>query len=134
MFFFFFPCQKDPDALLDPEEKVPIPREEAAKRACAAFEAVFANGHQVELDHYIVYNARKQPFTSNVSYLRTLLLFGLTRLPCRYRIDFEYGRLLACMGDKDGARSQLDLVLSGKPLEVNAAGRKVRSFTTKIIK
>ena len=63
VFFFFFSCQKDPDALLDPEEKVPIPREEAAKRACAAFEAVFANGHQVELDHYIVYNARKQPFT-----------------------------------------------------------------------
>ena len=41
-------------------------------------------------------------------------------------IDFEYGRLLACMGDKDGARTQLDLVLSGKHLEVNAAGRKVR--------
>ena len=30
------------------------------------------------------------------------------------------------MGDKDGARIQLDLVLSGKHLEVNAAGRKVR--------
>jgi hypothetical protein len=30
------------------------------------------------------------------------------------------------MGDKEGARVQLDLVLSGKPLEVNAAGRKVR--------
>ena len=115
--------QKDPDALLDPDEQVPIPREEAAKRACAAFEAVFANGHQVELDHYIVYNARKQPFTSNVSYLRTFFYSGLPA--CRYRIDFEYGRLLACMGDKDGARTQLDLVLSGKPLEVNAAGRKV---------
>ena len=40
--------------------------------------------------------------------------------------DYEYGRLLACMGDKEGARVQLDLLLSGKPLEVNAAGRKVR--------
>jgi len=30
------------------------------------------------------------------------------------------------MGDKAGARTQLDLVLSGKHLEVNAAGRKVR--------
>jgi len=30
------------------------------------------------------------------------------------------------MGDKDGARTQLDLVHSGKHLEVNAAGRKVR--------
>lgn len=84
-----------PDALVDPDEQVPIPRAEAAKRACAAFEAVFANGHRIELDHYIVYNAH-----------------------------FEYGRLLACMGDKDGARTQLDLVLSGKHLEVNAAGRK----------
>ena len=51
-------------------------------------------------------------------------LFGLNRFT--YLIDFEYGRLLACMGDKDGARTQLDLVLSGKHLEVNAAGRKVR--------
>jgi hypothetical protein len=32
------------------------------------------------------------------------------------------------MGDKEGARTQFDLVLSGKPLEVNAAGRKVRPF------
>ena len=39
-------------------------------------------------------------------------------------VDFEYGRLLACRGDKEGARVQLDLVMSGKPLEVNAAGRK----------
>ena len=31
------------------------------------------------------------------------------------------------MGDKEGARVQLDLLLSGKPLEVNAAGRKVRA-------
>ena len=30
------------------------------------------------------------------------------------------------MGDKEGARVQLDLVMSGKPLEVNSAGRKVR--------
>ncbi|KAF8264918.1 hypothetical protein EI94DRAFT_1590818 [Lactarius quietus] len=85
----------DPDALLDPDEVVSIPRAEAAKRACAAFEAVFANGPKVELDHFIVYYAH-----------------------------YEYGRLLACMGDKDRARTQLDLVLSGKHLEVNAEGRK----------
>ena len=35
---------------------------------------------------------------------------------------FEYERLLACMGDKEGARVRLDLVMSGKPLEVNSAG------------
>ncbi|KAI0270398.1 hypothetical protein BC834DRAFT_511339 [Gloeopeniophorella convolvens] len=85
----------DPDALLDSEEVMEIPQKEVARRASVAFEAVFANGPKIELDHYIVYNAH-----------------------------FEYGRLLACMGDKEGARTQLDLVFSGKHLEVNAAGRK----------
>ena len=28
------------------------------------------------------------------------------------------------MGDKDAAKEQFELVLSGKPLEVNASGRK----------
>ncbi|KAH9976889.1 hypothetical protein BGW80DRAFT_1436138 [Lactifluus volemus] len=85
----------DPDALLDPDEVVPIPQEEAAHRSGAAFRAVFENGPNIELEHHIVYHSH-----------------------------YEYGRLLACMGDKEGARAQFDLVLSGKPLEVNAAGRK----------
>ena len=38
--------------------------------------------------------------------------------------DFEYGRLLACKGDRDRAHFHLELVISGKPLEVNAANRK----------
>jgi tetratricopeptide (TPR) repeat protein len=84
-----------PDALVDPDEAVSIPQAEAAERAGAAFQSVFENGTKIELDHYVVYFAH-----------------------------FEYGRLLACMGDKEGARVQLDLVMSGKPLEVNAAGRK----------
>ncbi|KAG2087614.1 uncharacterized protein F5147DRAFT_748515 [Suillus discolor] len=60
-----------------------------------AFRAVFEHGPDIELDHYIVYYAH-----------------------------FEYGRLLARSGDKDGARTHFNLVLSGKLLEVNAAGRK----------
>jgi hypothetical protein len=36
------------------------------------------------------------------------------------------------MGDKEGARTQFDLVLSGKPLEVNAAGRKVRPLAAAV--
>lgn len=84
-----------PHAIVDPDEVVSIPQVEAAERACAAFQSVFENGTKIELDHYVVYFAH-----------------------------FEYGRLLACMGDKEGARVQLDLLLSGKPLEVNAAGRK----------
>lgn len=85
----------DPDALLDPNEIVGISSEDASSRATAAFESVFANGPKIELDHHIVYYAH-----------------------------FEYGRLLACQGDKEGAHKQLNLVYSGKPLEVNAAGRK----------
>ncbi|KAI9507300.1 hypothetical protein F5148DRAFT_1206084 [Russula earlei] len=84
-----------PDALVDPDEVVSISQADAAQRACAALQAVFDNGPKIQLDHHIVYFAH-----------------------------FEYGRLLACMGDKEGARAQLDLLLSGKPLEVNAAGRK----------
>lgn len=58
------------------------------------------------------------------------------------RSDYELGRLLACKGDKEGARSHLELVMSGmpfgillrgmlfnvrqgKPLEVPPASRKV---------
>ncbi|KAA1467016.1 hypothetical protein DENSPDRAFT_768100 [Dentipellis sp. KUC8613] len=85
----------DPDALLDPDEVVPISQADAAARAMKAFESVFANGTKIELDHQVVYFAH-----------------------------FEYGRLLACMGDTAGARTQLELVYSGKPLEVNAAGKK----------
>ncbi|KAN0103880.1 Protein of unknown function (DUF3808) domain containing protein [Russula decolorans] len=84
-----------PNAIVDPDEVVSIPQAEAAERASAAFQSVFENGTKIELDHYVVYFAH-----------------------------FEYGRLLACMGDKEGARVQLDLLLSGKPLEVSAAGRK----------
>ncbi|TFY76485.1 hypothetical protein EWM64_g7527 [Hericium alpestre] len=86
---------QDPDALLDPAEKVSVSQADAKARATAAFEAVFANGTKIELDHHVVYYAH-----------------------------FEYGRLLACTGDREGARRHLDLVFSGKPLEVNASGRK----------
>jgi hypothetical protein len=49
---------KDPDAVLDPAEVVNLPRDEAAAGAKAAFEAVFANGPKIELDHHLVYHAR----------------------------------------------------------------------------
>lgn len=104
---------------MDPDEVLSIPQAEAAQRACAAFQTVFENGPKIELDHYVVYFAREP--TILISLLRlTELFFDLLF------VDFEYGRLLACMGDKEDARAQLDLVMSGKPLEVNSAGRKVR--------
>lgn len=107
---------------MDPEEAVSIPQAEAAERASAAFQSVFENGTKIELDHYVVYFART---CSQLYFFLHVLGLSLWRA---WVVDFEYGRLLACRGDKEGARVQLDLVMSGKPLEVNAAGRKVRTF------
>lgn len=41
-------------------------------------------------------------------------------------LDYELGRLLACEGKVDEARSHFDLVLSGKYLEVGPSGKKGR--------
>lgn len=90
-----FVAYPDPDAELEPDEKIPFSPEDARTYSERAFRAVFEHGPNIELDHYIVYYAH-----------------------------FEYGRLLARSGDKDGAKTQFDLVMSGKPLEVNAVGRK----------
>ena len=57
--------------------------------------------------------------------LLQLSLFPIHLVILTRPIDYELGRLLACMGDIDGARTQFDLVLSGRHLEVNATGRKV---------
>ncbi|THH26374.1 hypothetical protein EUX98_g7819 [Antrodiella citrinella] len=85
----------EPFAVIDPEETFPLSKADAAAHAVTAFEAVIRYGPSIELDHFLVYYAH-----------------------------FEYGRLLACMGDTEGARSHLDLVVSGKPLEVSQSGRK----------
>ncbi|CCM00537.1 uncharacterized protein FIBRA_02571 [Fibroporia radiculosa] len=78
----------DADAVTDPDEKALIGQAEAERDALLAFEAVFTNGTKVTLDHHLIYYAH-----------------------------YEYGRLLACKGDKEGARKHLELVMSGKPLE-----------------
>ncbi|KAI0820513.1 hypothetical protein BC628DRAFT_1422846 [Trametes gibbosa] len=87
----------DPDAVLDAAEAASVEEGRAAAEAGAraAFEAVFELGPRVVYDHYLVYCAH-----------------------------YELARLLACQGDKASARVQLELVLSGKPLEVNASMRK----------
>ncbi|KAI0713075.1 hypothetical protein C8T65DRAFT_646041 [Cerioporus squamosus] len=92
-----FVAYPDPDAVIDPEEEKAVTegRGEAEKGAKDAFEAVFRDGPRIAYDHYLVYYAH-----------------------------FEYARLLACQGDKDGARMHLELVLSGKPLEVAPGSRK----------
>ncbi|KAL1748304.1 hypothetical protein HDZ31DRAFT_79835 [Schizophyllum fasciatum] len=87
----------DPDAVVDAVATPGSGVADAAEKARTAFENVFSYGPQVELDHHLVYHAH-----------------------------YELGRLLACTGDTAGARRQFELVLSGKHLEVNAAGRKGR--------
>ncbi|KAG9310772.1 hypothetical protein JVU11DRAFT_8621 [Chiua virens] len=90
-----FVAYPEPDAEVDADEKILVSVEQARQSAESAFKRVFENGPKIELDHYIVYYAH-----------------------------FEYGRLLARSGDKESAKAQFDMILSGKPLEVNAAGRK----------
>jgi hypothetical protein len=40
------------------------------------------------------------------------------------RSDYELGRLLSREGDEEAARTQFDLVISGKSLEATTHGRK----------
>ncbi|KAG8947808.1 hypothetical protein FRC04_010294 [Tulasnella sp. 424] len=87
------------DAIETEEEKklveATISKEAASKKAEESLKWVVENGTKIELDHQLVYTAH-----------------------------LELGRLYSCFGDIEGARRELELVNSGKPLEVNAAGRK----------
>ena len=87
-------------------------KEDAAKQAEAAFRLVFEHGPKIELDHHVVYHARK----SSTFVLKRSLNTVIT--------DYELGRLLACAGRTDEARKEFELVLSGKHLEVGASGKK----------
>ncbi|KAK7026799.1 hypothetical protein VNI00_015457 [Paramarasmius palmivorus] len=85
----------DPDAQIDVDEQVSIPKEEAEKAAVKSFEFVFENGPKIELDHHLVYHAH-----------------------------YELGRLLVCTGKEEEGKKHFDLVLSGKYLEVGPSGKK----------
>ncbi len=87
--------------MYDLEEKLTITQVEAQSRALSAFDSVFAHGAKIQLDHFIVYYARKCAFDLHHC------------SPLNGRADFELGRLLACAGDKEGARMHLELVFSG---------------------
>ncbi|EJT97245.1 hypothetical protein DACRYDRAFT_119682 [Dacryopinax primogenitus] len=85
----------DPDAVLQESDKVNISQKETAEASLAAFQEVLDNGFKVELDHYIVYYTH-----------------------------YDLGRLHACLGNVPEAKRHLELVMSGKTLEVNASGKK----------
>ena len=50
---------QDADAIVDPPEQAVIPQDQAVRQAQDAFQLVFQYGPKIELDHYIVYHARK---------------------------------------------------------------------------
>lgn len=50
-------------------EKVGISQSDAERAALSAFEAVFANGAKITLDHHLIYYARRSwPYDLAVSY------------------------------------------------------------------
>jgi len=85
----------DPDAVIDPSEKASIPIDEASAASLEALEDVISNGPKIELDHYIVYHTH-----------------------------YELGRLQACRGNIAEGKRHLELVMSGKTLEINSTGKK----------
>ncbi|KAH9914287.1 uncharacterized protein B0H18DRAFT_1145542 [Fomitopsis serialis] len=85
----------DADTVVDPEEKLGMSQADAERDSVLAFEEIFKDGDKITLDHYLNYYAH-----------------------------FEYGRLMACKGDKTSAREHLELVMSGKSLEGPGVHRK----------
>jgi len=103
---------QDPDAESDPLEEPNMSKEEAAKVSEEALNAVLEHGPMIELDHFLVYNARKYAF-----FLIALAWY----IP--YSLDYELGRLLACRGDTETAKKHFGLILSGVPsaFRINSA-------------
>jgi len=73
----------------------PVASDALPKEAEQSFKWIIEHGTNIEWDHHLVYCAH-----------------------------LELGKLYACLGNKAEAKRHLELVASGKPLEVNAAGRK----------
>lgn len=80
-------------AKVQPKES-PIPKEEASEQADISLNNVIEASHRLALDHYICYFAH-----------------------------YELGRLRANQGRKDEARTQFNLIMSGKKLETHHKGK-----------
>ena len=50
---------QDPDADIDLNEPIVIPKDTAEKVAKESFDAVFQHGPKIQLDHHLVYYSRK---------------------------------------------------------------------------
>ncbi|KAH8108397.1 hypothetical protein DFH11DRAFT_1634250 [Phellopilus nigrolimitatus] len=80
---------------LDESDGRNVTQDQAISKALGAFEKVIEHGTKIKLDHYILYHAH-----------------------------YEIGRLWFCMGNVEKAQHHIDLVLSGKALELDQTSRK----------
>lgn len=80
-------------AKLQPSDQ-PIPANEAAEQAEISLRNVIESSHRLSLDHYLCYFAH-----------------------------YELGRLFASQDDKNAARQQFELIMSGKTLEASTKGK-----------
>lgn len=81
-----------------------------ASRAEAAFLKVIEDGQNLELDHYILYNACET--ISTVKVISQFLTIAL---------DYELGRLLVAMGRVAEGRKHLECVVSGSRLKTRSS-------------
>ncbi|GHJ86750.1 hypothetical protein NliqN6_3152 [Naganishia liquefaciens] len=90
------------EALITDQDRKSYPTtpEAAGKDAMSSFESVLQHSIDIQLDHWIIY------FT-----------------------HFEMGRLYSQMGDNDSAKHQLELVMSGKTLELNTQARSQGKYS-----
>ena len=73
MELFCLNTNQDPDAEVDPNEVVKISKAEAEKTAEASLKAVFEHGTKIDLDHHLVYHARRStPLICLVSNINAL--------------------------------------------------------------
>ena len=100
------PRIQDPDSVQEDAEPKESDLKATEARAQASFEAVLENAHRIQYDHFLIYYTRT--YMPAVEKCRWL---SLTSDPVI--LDYELGRLLACKGDKAGAKEHLDLVMSG---------------------
>ncbi len=78
--------RQDPDAIIDPNEVVALPKTQAETVSEEAFRLVLKNGPQIELDHRVVYHTREYQRSPHAKFT---LEFG--------SVDYELGRLLTCV-------------------------------------
>lgn len=182
----------DPEAIETDEEKAEVERmkheagflptgetttteEVVGRAALESLQWVVDNGTKIELDHQLVYCARQSLFLPSLVHRAVLAapiierFSPLRRLFHASYIDLELGKLYCCLGNRDEAKRQLDLVasglsdlsipfysscrelflaeklnplthlrafipffVSGKPLEVNHAGRKGGKYSMQV--